>query len=48
VARPPRPPITAPQRLQRGHHPAMPFGDVPAFVVELQRRAAVSALALEF
>lgn len=30
------------------HHPAMPYGDVPAFVEEIRRREAVAARALEF
>jgi integrase len=36
------------QKLQRGHHPAMPFADVPAFMAQLRARAATTALALEF
>lgn len=36
------------QKLKRGHHPAMPFEDVPAFVAELRERDAVAALMLEF
>lgn len=36
------------QVLARGHHPAMPFADVPAFVAELRGRPAVAAAALEF
>ena len=36
------------QRLSRGHHAAMPYVDVPAFIVELRKREAVSARALEF
>lgn len=35
-------------RLQRGHHPAMPYGDVPAFVRSIRDRDAVAARALEF
>ncbi len=35
-------------KLQRGHHPALPFGEVPAFVAKLRNRNAISALALEF
>jgi integrase len=35
-------------KLQRGHHPALPFADVPAFVAQLRTRKAVAALALEF
>lgn len=36
------------QRLTRGHHPALPFDDVPAFVQDLRSRPAMAALALEF
>ncbi|MCB1393657.1 MAG: tyrosine-type recombinase/integrase [Nitrobacter sp.] len=36
------------QRLQRGHHAAMPFGAVPEFLRQLQEREAVAARALEF
>lgn len=36
------------QKLQRGHHAAMPREDVPAFLKELRTRDAVSARALEF
>ena len=36
------------QKLTRGHHAAMPFADVPQFMVSLQKRDAVTALALEF
>jgi len=35
------------QKLQRGHLPAIPFADVPAFVVKLREREAEAALALE-
>ncbi|MBX9801987.1 MAG: tyrosine-type recombinase/integrase [Caulobacteraceae bacterium] len=35
-------------RLARGHHAALPFADVPAFIKELRARPATSALALEF
>ncbi|WP_075213901.1 tyrosine-type recombinase/integrase [Mongoliimonas terrestris] len=35
-------------RLTRGHHAAMPFREVPAFVVRLRERDGVAALALEF
>lgn len=34
--------------LARGHHAALPFDDVPAFIQELRARPATSALALEF
>jgi len=36
------------QKLTRGHHAAMPFADVPQFMASLQKRDAVTALALEF
>jgi integrase len=36
------------QRLTRGHHAAMPYADVPAFMSDLQSRQATAALALEF
>ena len=36
------------RKLTRGHHAAMPFEDVPAFIAALRRRMAVSAMALEF
>jgi integrase len=35
-------------KLSRGHHAAMPYADVPAFVAKLREREAVAALALEF
>jgi integrase len=36
------------QRLARGHHPAMPYFEIPAFMVALRQREAIAALALEF
>ena len=36
------------QKLTRGHHAAMPYPDIPAFVDKLRTRKAVAALALEF
>lgn len=36
------------RKLARGHHPAMPFRDVPDFVAELRKREATAAAALEF
>ena len=36
------------QKLTRGHHAALPFADVPAFVADLRDRNATAALALEF
>src|SRR5882757_1208457 len=35
-------------KLGRGHHPAMPYEDVAAFVGKLRERQATAALALEF
>lgn len=35
-------------RLSRGHHAAMSYADVPAFMGELREREAISAVALEF
>ena len=35
-------------KLQRGHHPAMPWREVPEFMGRLREREAVAALALEF
>jgi integrase len=36
------------QKLQRGHQPAMPYDEVPAFIGRLRARDAVAARALEF
>jgi integrase len=36
------------QKLTRGHHAAMPFAELPQFIVSLRQREAVAALALEF
>ena len=36
------------KKLTRGHHAAMPYQDVPAFVQELQGKEAMAARALEF
>jgi integrase len=36
------------QKLTRGHHRAMAYGDVPAFITRLRASGSVSALALEF
>lgn len=35
-------------RLTRGHHKAMPYGAIPAFMAKLREREAMAALALEF
>lgn len=40
--------LPARTKLSRGHHKAMPYGAIPAFVEQLQGREAVAALALEF
>ncbi|MFC3162851.1 tyrosine-type recombinase/integrase [Ciceribacter thiooxidans] len=40
--------LPARQKLQRGHHPAMPYKDLPAFMRDLRKREAVASLALEF
>ena len=40
--------LPARQRLTRGHHAAMPYGQVPAFVARLRELDAMSARALEF
>lgn len=35
-------------KLSRGHHKALPYEQVPAFIAELHKREAMAALALEF
>lgn len=40
--------LPARQKLSRGHHAALPFAEVPAFMVKLREREAPSARALEF
>ena len=35
-------------KLARGHHAAMPYADVPAFLAALRERPAIAARALEF
>lgn len=39
--------LPRPPKLTRGHHPAMPYRDVPAFIQEIRRRPGLSARALE-
>jgi integrase len=39
--------LPRPSKLVRGHHAAMPYEDVAAFVAKLRKREATSALALE-
>jgi integrase len=40
--------LPAPRKLSRGHHAAMAYEDVPAFIARLGERPAVAALALEW
>lgn len=40
--------LPAPEKLSRGHHPAMPYKEVPAFVAALQEVEGISAKGLEF
>ena len=40
--------LSRPQKLSRGHHAALPFAEVSAFIGDLRERDAVSALGLEF
>ncbi|WP_342361910.1 tyrosine-type recombinase/integrase [Terrarubrum flagellatum] len=40
--------LPRPQKLSRGHHKAIPFGEVPAFVLNLRQRPALAARLLEF
>ena len=40
--------LPARQRLTRGHHAALPYHALPAFLVELREKQVGSALALEF
>lgn len=40
--------LPPPKKLTRGHHPALPYRDVPAFMDELRARVAPAARALEF
>lgn len=35
------------QKLQRGHHPSLPYTDAPAFMARLRDREAMAALCLE-
>jgi integrase len=36
------------QKLSRGHHAAMPYTEIPAFMATLREREAIAAMALEF
>src|SRR5262245_24081568 len=40
--------LPRPSKLKRGHHAAMPYQDVVAFIARLREREATAALALEF
>lgn len=40
--------LPARTRLSRGHHKAMPYAELPAFILKLRERQATAALALEF
>ncbi len=40
--------LPARSRLTRGHHKALSYGDLPAFMEKLRKREAVAALALEY
>ncbi|MET3694552.1 integrase [Methylobacterium goesingense] len=40
--------LPARRKLTRGHHAAMPFEDVPAFMADLRSRNALAGLALQF
>jgi integrase len=40
--------LPKPKKLRRGHHAAMPYADVPAFLVHLRERSAIAPLALQF
>jgi integrase len=40
--------LPAPSKLARGHHPALPWKEAPAFVAELRMRPAAAARCLEF
>ena len=40
--------LAKPEKLARGHHPALPYADLPAFMTELADREALAARALQF
>lgn len=40
--------LSKPRKLSRGHHPALPYDDLPGFMSALRQRDGVSAQALEF
>jgi integrase len=40
--------LPKPEKLARGHHPALPYADLPAFMKDLVGREALAARVLEF
>lgn len=40
--------LPKPGKLNRGHHAALAYGELPAFMADLRKREAVAARALEF
>lgn len=40
--------LPRPSKLARGHHPAMPYDQIPHFIAQLRQRKALAGLALEF
>jgi integrase len=40
--------LPKPKKLSRGHHKALPYQEMPAFIDRLRQRQAVAAMALEF
>lgn len=40
--------LSKPVKLSRGHHPALPYEELPGFMAELRNREGVSLRALEF
>ncbi len=40
--------MPSPKRLVRGHHPSMPYVDMPAYIAKLRAHRGVAAMALEF
>jgi integrase len=40
--------LPKPAKLVRGHHPAIPYGELPDFIASLRTSRAISAVAIEF
>lgn len=40
--------LPKPEKLQRGHHAALPYSELPSFIAELVTREALAARALEY